>query len=228
MFNFCADFWCADFWADFCAHFCADFCCAKCRSLVRRILRRFSHRFSAEFFSTFWRFKNRCSRVKQKCAENLRKKNLLSRADSTSHNRRQAHVFKESMWPSTVASLGLKACLDLLQDFSKTKICEKSALQCTSLYFILYQIMSLHVQTKMWMQLICWGRAGGGCWTNPPLEYKQKKVCHALPVVVDACHVVLLHSDTEYYNKWNYITQPEGTPQPRTNATGKMVCSNSR
>ena len=37
-----------------------------CRFLVRRFLRRFS----ADFSSTFWRFKNRCSRVTQKCAEN--------------------------------------------------------------------------------------------------------------------------------------------------------------
>ena len=34
---------------------------------------RFLHRSSADFSSTFWRFKNRCSRVMQKCAENLQK-----------------------------------------------------------------------------------------------------------------------------------------------------------
>ena len=52
------------------------------RVLVRRFLRpclcrflvcRFLRRFSADFSSTFWRFKNRCSRVTQKCTENLRK-----------------------------------------------------------------------------------------------------------------------------------------------------------
>ena len=54
----CADFWCADFLHPFCADvWCADFCAD----------------FRADFSSTFWRLKNRCSRVTQKCAENLRK-----------------------------------------------------------------------------------------------------------------------------------------------------------
>ena len=73
------------------------------RFLVRRFLRPFLRRFSADFSSRFWRLKNRCSRVTQKCAENAQK-NLrrpngpargghpipspLSQADSTSHNRR--------------------------------------------------------------------------------------------------------------------------------------------
>ena len=72
---FCADFWCADF----CAHFCAD-------CLVRRFLHPFlAQIFGAQIFapifaqtfrnfsSTFWRLKNRCSRVTQKCTENARK-----------------------------------------------------------------------------------------------------------------------------------------------------------
>ena len=54
-----------------------------CPFLVRRFLRPFLHtflvrrflrRFSADFSSTFWRsMKNKCSRVTQKCTENLRK-----------------------------------------------------------------------------------------------------------------------------------------------------------
>ena len=43
------------------------------RFLVRRFLRPFSRPFSADFSSTFWRLKNRCSRVTQKCEENARK-----------------------------------------------------------------------------------------------------------------------------------------------------------
>ena len=47
------------------------------RFLVRRFLcpflRPFLRPFSADFSSTFWRLKNRCSRVTQKCAENARK-----------------------------------------------------------------------------------------------------------------------------------------------------------
>ena len=39
------------------------------RFLVRRFLRPFLRRFSADFSLTFWRLKNRCSRVTQKCAE---------------------------------------------------------------------------------------------------------------------------------------------------------------
>ena len=46
------------------------FCASLRRLLVRRCLVR---GFSADFSSTFWRFKNRCSRVTQKCTENLRK-----------------------------------------------------------------------------------------------------------------------------------------------------------
>ena len=56
---FYADFWCADF----CAHFCTDFWCAD-----------YCTHFCADFSSTFWRLKHRCSRVTQKCTENLRKK----------------------------------------------------------------------------------------------------------------------------------------------------------
>ena len=100
-----------------------------CRFLVRKFFAQilvpvfvqifgaqiFAQIFGAQIFFdvvTLWRFKNRCSRVTQKCAENLQKNlrrrngparggcpipSLLSRADSTSHNRRQAHALKESM-----------------------------------------------------------------------------------------------------------------------------------
>ena len=73
--GFCADFWCADF----SAHFLSPFLVRRFlrpflrRFWVRRFLRPFSRRFSADFSSTFWRLKNRCSRVTQKCAENARK-----------------------------------------------------------------------------------------------------------------------------------------------------------
>ena len=60
--HFCADVWCADFYADFCTDFWRPFLC---RCLVCR--------FSKDFSSTFWRFKNRCSRATQKCTDNLRK-----------------------------------------------------------------------------------------------------------------------------------------------------------
>ena len=132
---------------------------------------------------------------------------------------------------------GPKGMLGFAPRFFKTKICGKSALRYTSFYFIVYHIMSWHVQTKMWMQLICWGRAGGGCWTNPPLECKKKvsmpcQYSWMLATLFWRDEVAqwnrVLHSDTKYYNELNYITQPESTPQPRTNATGKMVCSNSR
>ena len=64
------------------------------------------------FFFDVWRLNNRCSRVTQKRAENARKNarrpngpaqgghpipSPLSQADSTSHNRRQADILKESM-----------------------------------------------------------------------------------------------------------------------------------
>ena len=59
---FCADFLCADFLRPFLRRF-----------LVSRFLRPFLRRFSADFSSRFWRLKNRCSRVTQKCAENAQK-----------------------------------------------------------------------------------------------------------------------------------------------------------
>ena len=91
----CADFWCADFCADFCTHFyadfgCADFWCADflrrflCRFSVHRLLHRFSRRFSADF-SLFRRLKNKCSRVTQKWAENLRKNNGPPRGGTPFH-----------------------------------------------------------------------------------------------------------------------------------------------
>ena len=45
-----------------------------------------------------------------------------------------AQALKESMSASIMASLGPKACLRLLQDFSKVQTCEKYDLQTTSLY----------------------------------------------------------------------------------------------
>ena len=44
---------------------CADFCAVFCAQILAQI--------SADFASTFWRFKNRSSRVAQKSAQNLRK-----------------------------------------------------------------------------------------------------------------------------------------------------------
>ena len=107
---FCADFRCADFCAGSCAHSCADFWCADCCADFCADFWRadFCADFRADFPQMFWCFTNRCSRVTQKCVENLRRPNglarggypipsLLSRADSTSRNRCQAHVLKESM-----------------------------------------------------------------------------------------------------------------------------------
>ena len=89
---------------------------------------------------------NRCSRVAQKCAQNLRtnlrRPNGLSRGgvptpsllpweDGISHNSRQAQAIKGSVWVSIIALWGPKAFFRLLQNFSKIKMREKSALRLT-------------------------------------------------------------------------------------------------
>ena len=91
---FCTDFGVLIYAQVFVQIYCADF--------VRRFLRRFFVRnaqilaqifaqVSADFSGAFWQLKNRCSRVTQKCAQNLRKNLLrpkgLSREGSLLHFR---------------------------------------------------------------------------------------------------------------------------------------------
>ena len=137
---FLCRFWCTDFCADFCTHFCADFWCADfCADFLQIFLRRFGV------------LKNRCSRVTQKCVENLRKNlrrpNGPARGGaphSISAFSSRQHVTQSPPGPRTQGEhvsvhhgiFGPKGMLRFAPRFFKNKNLRKIALRNTSLYRI--------------------------------------------------------------------------------------------
>ena len=118
-----------------------------CASSRRFLVRRFLRRFSADFSSTFWRFENRCSRVTQKCTENLRK-NLNGPARGIPHSisafLSRQHITQSPQGRRTQGEhvrvhcdiFGLKGKQKGIcspKFFKTSLICEKSALRTTSL-----------------------------------------------------------------------------------------------
>ena len=77
------------------------------RFLVRRFLRPFLRPllrpFSADFSSTFWRLKNRCSRVTQNCAENARKNARRQNGPARGGTPFPLHLLKQTTRHTTAA-----------------------------------------------------------------------------------------------------------------------------